>query len=181
MFCPKCGAKNPENGKFCRACGTDLGGVTQALSGKLPVQSHALLDRKGRPVTWERAFSKLAMGVAFVVIAFVLGVTGGGRGWWFWMLIPAFTMLASGIAGIVQLQRYGHGLGAPAVDDRSQLGSPANAALPPPQTEWAQPESRYKTGDMVPPSVTDPTTRHLELDSESKTQALPNKDETTSF
>ncbi|MGI8670151.1 MAG: zinc-ribbon domain-containing protein, partial [Aridibacter sp.] len=23
MFCPKCGTQNPENGKFCRKCGTD--------------------------------------------------------------------------------------------------------------------------------------------------------------
>ena len=96
------------------------------------------------------------------------------------MLIPAFMMLASGISGIVQLKRNGPGRSAAAADGRSQLGTPPNAALPPPQTEFVTPESRYKTGDMVPPSVTDATTRNLELDSEGKTQALPNQDETTS-
>ncbi|MFN2501427.1 MAG: zinc-ribbon domain-containing protein, partial [Pyrinomonadaceae bacterium] len=30
MFCPKCGSQNPETGKFCRSCGTDVGGVSSA-------------------------------------------------------------------------------------------------------------------------------------------------------
>jgi hypothetical protein len=58
---------------------------------------------------------------------------------------------------------------------RNVVGASPNTALPPPQTEWAQPESRYKTGDLVPPSVTDATTRHLEIDSEGQTMALPKK------
>ena len=36
MFCPKCGTKNPEDGKFCRSCGSDLAVVSAALSGGLP-------------------------------------------------------------------------------------------------------------------------------------------------
>jgi len=47
--------------------------------------------------------------------------------------------------------------------------------LPPPQTQWVAPESKYKTGDLVPPSVTDNTTRHLEMDSEGQTMTLPKK------
>ena len=35
MFCPKCGTGNPDNGKFCRSCGVDLGIVSVALSGDL--------------------------------------------------------------------------------------------------------------------------------------------------
>ena len=50
-----------------------------------------------------------------------------------------------------------------------------NQSLPPPQTEWAAPESRYKTGDLVPPSVAEGTTRHLEIDSEGQTMTLPKK------
>ncbi|MCB1024984.1 MAG: zinc ribbon domain-containing protein, partial [Acidobacteria bacterium] len=35
MFCPKCGTKNPNKGKYCRKCGSDLELVSDALSGKL--------------------------------------------------------------------------------------------------------------------------------------------------
>lgn len=172
MFCPKCGGQNPEAGKFCRKCGTDLGGVTDALSGKLPAP---LTDRRGRPLTWDRALKKMALGAAFVVISFILGASGAGRGWWFWLLIPGFMMLAAGIAGIVQLQRVEKGGVVSAGDGRGQIRPAADTALPPAQTEWVTPESRYKTGDLVPPSVTDATTRHLELDSEGKTMTLPKK------
>ncbi len=175
MFCPKCGVQNPDNGKFCRSCGTDLGGVTDALSGKSPAVSCDLTDRKNRPVTWERALKPLAMGIAFIIISFILGASGAGRGWWFWLLIPGFMMLASGVAGIIQLQRMEKAGGIVVGDDRSYLGTAATPALPSPQTEWIAPETRYKTGDLVPPSVTDGTTRRLERDSEGETMALPKK------
>ncbi|MEW6125875.1 MAG: cell wall-active antibiotics response protein LiaF [Acidobacteriota bacterium] len=35
MFCPKCGTQN-EYGKFCRKCGTNLSGVSQAIGEPLP-------------------------------------------------------------------------------------------------------------------------------------------------
>jgi hypothetical protein len=174
MFCPKCGADNLDTGKFCRSCGTDLGNVSEALSGRAP---QPLVDRKGKKISWEGALSTMFMGAAFLVIAIVLGVSGRGGGWWFWMLIPAFTMLGSGLAKYIQLKKN---------EDRTvgptpfqpvqplQPGQPVNH-LPPAQTNWVQPESRYKTGDLVPPSVTDATTRHLEIDSEGKTMTLPKK------
>ena len=52
---------------------------------------------------------------------------------------------------------------------------PQNYPLPPNQTEYVQPESRYKTGDLIPASVTDGTTRHLEINSEGETMTLPKK------
>ena len=39
MFCPKCGVKNPDDGKFCRKCGTDLNLVSDAIKGKLEVKT----------------------------------------------------------------------------------------------------------------------------------------------
>jgi hypothetical protein len=50
-----------------------------------------------------------------------------------------------------------------------------NAALPPQQTNSVSPESRYQTGDLVPPSVTDSTTRRLEVNSEGETMTLPKR------
>ena len=89
MFCPKCGQQNPETGKFCRSCGTDLGNVSDALMGKSP-RDMRIVDKKGKPVSFEGAITKIFSGLAFVIVACILGYTGmaGGRGWWFWMLIP---------------------------------------------------------------------------------------------
>lgn len=174
MFCPKCGQQNPETGKFCRGCGTDLGNVSNALSA--PPVSRALVDKKGKPVSWEGAITKFATGFAFLAIAIVLGVTNmaGGRVWWFWMLIPAFTMIGTGVAQYVQLKKAETGLlPFSPTESHPSLGVAAQTALPPPQTNWVTPESRYKTGDLVPPSVIDGTTRHLEMDSEGKTMTLP--------
>lgn len=173
MFCPKCGIQNPETGKFCRSCGVDLGNVSDALTGKLSPPAQ-LVDRKGKPVNLERAITKMFSGLAFLAVAIALAFTGMGRGWWFWMLIPAFMSLGAGIAQYVQLKKAEQGRPAftPAVDPNILTSSP-NPVLPPSQTEYVQPESRYKTGDLIPPSVTDTTTKHLEMDSEGETMTLP--------
>lgn len=173
MFCQKCGQQNPETGKFCRACGTDLGNVTQALADAKPTQP---LDRKGRPINWEGALTTMFMGLAFLIVSIILGVSGMGRGWWFWMLIPGLMMLGSGIAKYVQLKKLEQSRGTlTAIVTDNVIETLQNQALPPQQTQFVSPESRYKTGDLVPPSVTDSTTRHLEIDSEGKTMTLPKK------
>ena len=175
MFCPKCGTQNPETGKFCRSCGTDLGNVSDALAGRAP-QTRTLVNHKGKPITLESAITKLFMGLAFLVISIVLGVTGAGRGWWFWMLIPALMFIGSGIAQYLQLKSAGHsGARFAPANETAISGSAPNAALPPTQTEYVQPESRFKTGDLVPPSVTDTTTKHLEINSEGETMTLPKR------
>jgi hypothetical protein len=175
MFCPKCGKQNPEDGKFCRGCGTDLGNVSNALTGQLP-QARQLVDHKGRPVSWDKAIVKIFTGIAFLCVAVALSFSIG-RGWWFWMLIPAFTSLGAGIAQYVQLRKAERGsfTGMSQVSTSSaELSHPTNVALPPQQTQFvAVPDSRYKTGDLVPPSVTEDTTRHLKSDSEGETMTLP--------
>lgn len=174
MFCPKCGGQNPETGKFCRTCGTDLGNVSSALSA--PPQPQKLVNHKGKPVHWEGAITKFFTGFAFLVISIVLAFSGMGRGWWFWLLIPAFSMLGAGVAQYIQLKKAEKGLPVFSGTEQQNVLTPTqNTALPPQQTEWVSPESRYKTGDLVPSSVTDGTTRHLELDSEGQTMALPKK------
>ena len=181
MFCPKCGTKNPDKGKFCRTCGTDLGNVSNALTGNFnnlsqPVQ---LRDKKGKPVHWENAITKFFSGLGLLIVAIILGVTGvaGGQFWWFWLLIPAFASLGAGVAQIVQLRKMDKNapLVAPAPTQNTFPNDYQNAALPPNQTDYVSPESRYKTGDLVPPSVIETTTRHLEINKEGETMTLPQK------
>lgn len=175
MFCPKCGGQNPEEGKFCRTCGTDLGNVSSALS--VPSgQRQQLLSHKGKPIHFEGAIAKIFSGLAFLVVACILGYTGaaGGRAWWFWLLIPAFGSLGTGLAQYMQIRRAERGLPTYSAAEPQLNLTPANA-LPPQQGEFISQDPRYKTGDLVPPSVTDQTTRHLEIDKEGQTMALPKK------
>ncbi len=191
MFCPKCGTQNPESGKFCRKCGTDLSPVSDALSGKLnsqnqgfgmiePIQPMQIWDRKGKPVHWEGAITKFFTGIALLSVAIILGITNmaGGRFWWFWMLIPAFTMIGSGIAQYVQLKKSEKKINqfAPPEESNKTFAPASNQSLPEAQTGYVSPaESRYKTGDLVPSSVVEATTRHLEINTEGETMTLPKK------
>jgi hypothetical protein len=175
MFCPKCGTQNPETGKFCRSCGTDLGNVSQALSGRLP-QTAPVVDHKGRPISYEKAIAKIFTGLAFIAVVIALAFTMKGYPWWFWMLIPGFSSLGAGVAQYVQLRKAERGqlVYNPMIRNPA-IGGNERATLPPSQTNYVAPDSRFKTGDLVPPSVTDNTTRHLEMDNESQTMALPKK------
>ena len=117
-------------------------------------------------------------GIGFLAVSMTLLFTGvaNGRTWWWAMLFPAFTFLAKGVSDYMKSKKMAESrapngpLATPAVGQPAQLN-----VLPQSQTEWAPTDSRYKTGDLVPPSVTDGTTRHLELDSEGKTMTLPKK------
>jgi hypothetical protein len=188
MFCPKCGTQNPDNGKFCRSCGTNLAPVSEALSGKLtsknqgsgmidPIPPAQMFGGNNEPNTWENALVKLFMGLAFLIVSIVLAFTHMGRNWWFWMLIPAFGLLGSGLAQCIQLKKNEQKPN-PQIEPETSKSfsvSATNPSLPPTQNDYIAPavESRYKTGDLVPPSVTEGTTRHLEVNQEGETMTLP--------
>jgi hypothetical protein len=171
MFCPKCGAQNPSDGKFCRSCGSDLSVVSAALTGNLTLPAET--DGDGKPVNIATAISTMFTGMAFFAVSIILGVTGAGRNWWFWLLIPAFAVFGSGFAQLVRLK-------AKEADERRRSAERDNApslnasvnVLNPKPSNFAAAEVRYKTGDLVPPSVTDGTTRNLEIDKEGQTMPL---------
>ena len=230
MFCPKCGTQNSETGRFCRSCGANLGNVSEALSGNLQKNLN-LVDKKGKPISYEQAVNKIFTGLAFLIVAAVLGITGvaGGQSWWFWMLIPAFGSLGGGVAQYVQLKktekyqnlsfasqnssnvfgdrpgnaglpsanlseiqdlinsgnkiaaikvyRETYGIGLKEAKDAVELierrQMPSSMNLPNNSSEPPR-GSVYDTGDLnAPPSVTENTTRHLEMNSEGETMTLP--------
>ena len=186
MFCPKCGTQNPDNGKFCRKCGADIGVVSKALSANpgaselnyVPSEPEIKEKRVKNPDdVFAEGVKEFIGGFGFVAVALILFFTGmiGGKVWWFWLLIPAGFMIGNGVANLLKSKRMEKRLSAN-VEQQNVLSQPAElGALPPKQTEYAAPESRYQTGDLVPPSVTEPTTRHLEVSSEGETMTLPKK------
>ena len=187
MFCPKCGTQNPENGKFCRSCGTDIAVVTNALAGKntgVNKFDFALAElekkdkrRKNPDDVFADGIREIFGGLGFVAVAVILAVTGiiGGKVWWFWLLIPATAMMGNGIANIWKSKRMAKRIKADDVEPNLLNQPQPNAVLPPINSEYIAPETRYKTGDLVPPSVTDSTTRHLEINTENETMTLPKK------
>lgn len=176
MFCPKCGTENPETGKFCRSCGVDLGNVKDALSGDLqPARPKTYLDHRGRVRSndpdqlYSSAIRNLIMGLGFLVISILLATTGvaGGHNWWWAMLFPTFSMLASGASQFAKVKRLEKQKNATAVQQNSLPQNQANTALPPLQTDYVKPTgSIYDTGNLVerPPSVTEGTTKLLKID-----------------
>jgi len=167
MFCPKCASQNLEGASFCRVCGANISLVPQALNGQLPVATGetdagcgvGVRRRRGKEPTIDQAVRHVFMGIAFLLVAVALSFSIG-RGWWFWMLIPAFSMMGTGVAQYIRFREQ---------EKRGFRTGPFQAAIQPPPRVSALPERN--TGELVqPPSVTEGTTRHL--GSEARTRHL---------
>ncbi len=169
MYCKDCGELNVDDAVYCRACGVDTGNAPSA-------DKHN--KKSNRRVTAKDVYSHLFMGGAFVIIAIILGVQQGlsASSWWYWMLIPGAAISAKGFAGIMALRKQEKAL----TEARSRIESvPKKQTLPPPNTQFVETEEirRYETGELVPPSVTEGTTRLLDLEQEDKTR-IRNETET---
>lgn len=143
-----------------------------------PMAPMLLCDKKGKPVHWEGAITKLFTGLAFLIISIILGFTQMGHGWWFWMLIPAFGSLGSGVAQYIQLKKSEkNNVSIPARETNQTFAPVSNAALPSSQIDYVKPQkSIYDTGELVaPPSVVEGTTKHLQMNPEGETMTLPEK------
>ncbi len=175
MYCPKCGTENIEEARFCRGCGVDIGMVSQALNGQLPEKrspGHDLEEpshghsgrhkRREKEPRIDKAITNIFTGIGFILVAAMVFVFApAGKIWWFWMLIPAFTMLGGGVAEYV---RYRHSKG----EELKAPGGEARAAVPPARVSALPPRN---TSEMVPPpSVTEGTTRHLGVRAEAPTR-----------
>jgi zinc ribbon protein len=156
MYCPKCATENSDETKFCRSCGSNLSLVPQALTGRFPEARSGRRRHRNRdlepasPAALANGITKAFMGLGFLFVSLaVFAFAPAGRIWWFWLLIPAFTMLGKGISEIVSF-KYGPNLtqetNKPAMSPAARTGElpPGNQAVFPPA------------------SVTEQTTRHLD-------------------
>ena len=85
--------------------------------------------------------------------------------WWFWLLIPAFSMLGGGFA---EYARFKH---SKSEEDKLPGHESRPAMSPPPARISALPPRN--TSELVPPpSITEGTTRHLDLSPEAPTRNI---------
>ncbi|MDQ3666961.1 MAG: zinc ribbon domain-containing protein [Acidobacteriota bacterium] len=164
MFCPKCAGQNLDGASYCRVCGANISLVPQALTGKLPGADEEglsrsdkrALKRHGKEASLDNAFKNAFMGIAFLLVSMALAFSAMGRGWWFWMLIPAFSLMGTGVAQYIRVKE---------AEKRAMIGGmpvqPFQPAMQLPPRVNSLP--RRNTGELVPPppSVTEGTTRHL--------------------
>lgn len=173
MFCPKCANQNIDGASFCRVCGANISLVPQALSGQLPVandesrQARRSRRRHGRQPSLEHALKNVFIGIAFIFVSVALSFSAGGRFWWFWMLIPAFSCLGTGIAEYLRLKEE--------QKTPLPLAAPTQPLLPTQPRVSALPPRN--TGELVPPppSVTEGTTRHLGAETATRRLESPNE------
>jgi len=152
MYCPKCGTQNIDEAKFCRACGTDLRLVSQALTGRLPEVRVIGPEEAAECCEPEKDQSKMTheiragiMGVGFLLIAIVLLFSST---WWgIGMLIPACAMIGRGVAALVAM-KYQH-----------RLPLAARPTVMPPVARATKPLPGNSSDIVPPPSVTERTTR----------------------
>lgn len=165
MFCPKCATQNLDGASFCRSCGANISLVPQALAGQLmapPAEEVVADKRRNRrgEVTLDHAFKNMFMGIAFLLIAIALSRTIG-QFWWFWMLLPAFSLMGTGIAQLIRVrEREKRALLAPPPAARAFADRPNMFHEMPP---------RNPDELMAPaPSVTEGTTRHLGVEAPTR-------------
>jgi len=170
MFCPKCATQNLDGASFCRSCGANISLIPQALSGQPlqyiePDQSRAArrARRRDKGPNIETALRSGFMGLAFLIVAIAISRTPGGAFWWYWMLIPAFMMMATGISHFIRVRQG---------EKKNELYGESQKSIPERGGGWSQPKSvdAPRAGGMMPqvPSVTEGTTRHLGVEAPTR-------------
>jgi len=167
MYCPSCGVNNQAEVKICTRCGTNLGAVTEALTGKVKAKS----DPEDRQVKVMRdyyrgrrdAITGATLIPAALLIMTIMAAAGMKPiGAFFivcWMFFWGAGALAAGlgrwIAASSEMKAFGYGPWSQF--QGAQVPHPlaaAQAELPPPD---------YSTGPVgFPGSVTEQTTRQLD-------------------
>ncbi|HEX9000104.1 MAG TPA: zinc ribbon domain-containing protein [Blastocatellia bacterium] len=165
MYCPKCANSIDDAQKFCRSCGANVSLVPQALTGQLPENTQDRRHRRSlrsshdrRPPTIEGAVSTFFTGLGFLFVSLAVSrYAPAGHIWWFWLLIPAFSCMGSGIGQYLKLKH-------------AERESAQDFSSPPPPMHFPAPRQSPvaelpapTTSELIKPSsVTENTTRHLE-------------------
>ncbi len=176
MFCPKCATQNTDGARFCRSCGADVSLVSQAMTGNMPAAYPARTDddddersqrrrRRDKHPSCEGGIRNIFVGIGFLCVAVALAYSPIGRMWWYWMLIPGFSMIGGGVAEYMRSKNAQREIPAQPNQSPAQMPRSAFAGdLPPRSTSELMPQ---------PPSVTEGTTRHLGAEGPTKIFSAP--------
>ena len=177
MYCPNCGSQNQVDVRFCTRCGTNLGVVTDALSGRPP--SVSAIDERLLKVIKDHSKGRrdaitgaMLIPAGLLIMGLLISVGVAPVGSFFivcWMFFWGASALADGLgkwiaaSGEMKTLKDIAGPNLPARPAQDQLG-----AYSPPS---------HLTGPVeYPGSVTDQTTRQLEQKGYSRiTQEQPEK------
>lgn len=166
MYCPSCGSKNPHDIKFCTRCGTNIGVVSEALTGKISGKTG--VDRRSKLLKDYYGGRRDAITGAVLIPAglmiMALMVAAGLKpiAAFFiicWMFFWGSAALAGGLgkwmASKGELNSLGYGSQSQVQDAPLQQIGPENQA--------PLPLADYSTGPVgYPGSVTEQTTRQLD-------------------
>ena len=151
MLCLKCGMQGGDDTRFCRGCGTDVGGVLAVLDGAKDAGRTALAEKY--IATYSAGIRAMSVGVGFLVLTALIYFRTPAQGiLWLVALMLAFFAFASGISRFVR-----------AIGIRKLSKGEDPLSLGPAKTEFEKPlRSVYDTDDLAPASVTERTTNLLD-------------------
>ncbi|MFL6215172.1 MAG: hypothetical protein ACJ74J_14905 [Blastocatellia bacterium] len=139
MNCPNCGAESITTANFCRMCGVKL----REMPAAFPSNSSPDLGR---------AIRRLIVGIGLLIVAFIPLLEGEPMIWW--LLFPGVPIVSKGLRLLVQANVSNCVQNHPA----TQISSPTT----PLQARISSNVRVRPTGELMPPSVTENTTRLLE-------------------
>ncbi len=164
MFCPKCGIQNPDHGKFCRSCGANLINVLAVVNGEIVVEN-AQIEDPSHSELFTTGVRNVILGMGFLVTSIFVKTMPGDTFYWLFFMIPAFFLTASGVSRILKSEskKNERELRAKVVQPLTIPKSQSHASLSPGETDYIGPSVNYTTDDVVVPSVTEETTKHLKM------------------
>ena len=91
MYCPRCGTRNKEEMKYCRACGENLRAISEVMKSHLPVmlasRLDAYLERRNELI---RRDGIVSAGSGAVFLLMGIGNLIWGEGGWSGVGVPIF-------------------------------------------------------------------------------------------
>ncbi|MGE0886524.1 MAG: zinc-ribbon domain-containing protein [Blastocatellales bacterium] len=163
MFCPKCGAQNKIEQKFCRNCGQSLPAVRMALEGRIDEAVATLekdFDKLSSGVVTLVIFTIIALAISFfsfgsTTINLMLGLLIAGP-----MIYKGIKRLKSSIALLDQKELAQVKKDSSPAPIKLEQGDYSNAALPP------VPDTDPILRAPIPVSITEETTHKLKQPNE---------------